>query len=94
MPIGIKDLKDELAEMNQKLGELTKELNDTKITIRESLKLTSDTIKEMSESFTIALKDAMDKMSDVSIQMNIRDTVLKSLGLEGLLPDFLRKKKY
>ena len=88
----LKGLKEELSDMNKNLSELTRELNDTKNTIRESLVLTSDTINEMSKSFTNALKEAMDKMSDMSIQMNIRDTVLKNLGLDSLLPDFLKKK--
>jgi deoxyxylulose-5-phosphate synthase len=79
--------------MKESMDELTKELHQTNITIKDSLKLTSDTIKEMTESFTKALKEAMEKMSDMSIQMNVRDSILKSLGLEYLVPDFLKKKK-
>lgn len=93
MPFGIKDLKKELSEMNSKLGELTKELNETKNTIRDSLKLTSDTIKEMTTEFSKSIKDVMNKMTDMSIHMNIRDNILENLGLSTLLPDFLKKKK-
>ena len=93
MPIGIKDLKDELSEMNKNLTELTKELNETKTTIKESLKLTSDTIKNMTVDFSKALNDAMNKMADMSIHMNVRDTILENLGLDNILPNFLKKKK-
>jgi len=93
MPIGIKDLKDEFSKMNSNLEELTKEINDTKITIRDSLKLTSDTLKEMTNEFTKALKDVMIRMSDMSVQMNVRDSIISSLGIESLIPDFLKKKK-
>jgi hypothetical protein len=57
------------------------------------LKLTSETIKEMSKAFSKALEDAMKNMQEMKIQMDIRDTVLKSLGIEGIIPDFLKKKK-
>jgi phosphoribosyl-dephospho-CoA transferase len=90
---GIKELKAELTEMNANIAELAKELHETNITIRESLQLTSDTIKEMTESFSKALKDAMEKVSDMSIQMNVKDSILKSLGINGLVPDFWKKKK-
>ncbi|MFX0069637.1 MAG: hypothetical protein ACFFAO_00890 [Candidatus Hermodarchaeota archaeon] len=90
---GIKELKDELSEMNSKLSDLTQELHETKLTIRESLKLTSDTINEMTISFTKALKDAMEKVSDMKIQMNVKDSILKSLGIDDFVPDFLKKKK-
>jgi hypothetical protein len=93
MPMGIKDLKEELAEMNLKLGELTKELKETKNTIRESLNLTSDSLKEMMSEFSKSLKEAMNKMADMSIHMNVRDNILENLGLDKLLPDFLKKKK-
>jgi len=90
---GIKELKAELTEMNANIAELAKELHETNIIIRESLQLTSDTIKEMTESFSKALKDAMEKVSDMSIQMNVKDSILKSLGINGLVSDFWKKKK-
>jgi SMC interacting uncharacterized protein involved in chromosome segregation len=90
---GIKELKEELSEMNLKISELTQELHDTKLTIKESLKLTSDTINEMTISFTKALKEAMEKVSDMKIQMNVKDSILKSLGIDDFVHDFLKKKK-
>jgi methyl-accepting chemotaxis protein len=90
---GIKELKEELSEMRISMEKLTEELHETNLAIRESLKLTSQTIKEASERFSKALEDTMERMSDVTIQMNIRDTILKSLGIEGMIPDFLKKKK-
>jgi methyl-accepting chemotaxis protein len=86
---GIKELKGELSEMRKSMDRLTKELHETNIVIRESLNLTSQTIKEMSKTLEKTIKT----MSDLTIQMNIRDTVLKSLGLDGMIPDFLKKKK-
>lgn len=86
---GIKGLKGELSEMRKSMDRLTNELHETNITISESLKLTSQAIKEMSKT----LEKTMKTMSDLTIQMNIRDNILKSLGLDGMIPDFLKKKK-
>ncbi len=90
---GIKELKEELSEMRTSMDRLTEELHETNLAIRESLKLTSETIREASETFSKALEDAMNRMSDLTIQMNIRDTILKNLGIDGMIPDFLKKKK-
>jgi methyl-accepting chemotaxis protein len=90
---GIKELKEELSEMRNSMEKLTEELHETNLSIRESLKLTSETIREASEKFSKALEDTMARMSDLTIQMNVRDTILKSLGIEGMIPDFLKKKK-
>jgi hypothetical protein len=68
-------------------------LHETNVAIRESLKLTSDTIKEMSQNFSITLENTLKIMQDMKIQMDIRDTIIKSLGLEGVIPEFLKKKK-
>ena len=68
-------------------------MDETNLTIRESLKLTSQTIKEASEKFSKALEDTMKIMSDLTIQLNVRDTVLKNLGIDGMIPDFLKKRK-
>ncbi|MHA2035194.1 MAG: hypothetical protein ACW972_08855 [Promethearchaeota archaeon] len=85
----IKELKRELTELRSTMDKLTIELHEINITIRDSLKMTSETIREMSKS----LEATMRTMSDLTIQMNIRDTVLKSLGLDRVIPDFLKKKK-
>jgi hypothetical protein len=86
---GIKEIRKELTELRSSMNKLTEELHETNITIRESLKLTSETIKEMSKSLDATMKT----MSDLTIQMNIRETILKSLGIDGMIPDFLKKKK-
>ena len=75
------------------LSELTRELQETKLVIRESLNLTSNTIKEMTIKFSDSLRDVMEKMSDMNIQMNVKDSILKSFGLDGIVPDFFKKKK-
>jgi len=90
---GIKELKEELSDMRSSMEKLTEELHETNLAIRESLQLTSQAIKEASETFSKALEDAMSRMSDLTVQMNIRDTILKNLGIDGMIPDFLKKKK-
>lgn len=86
---GLKEFKKELSELRTSMDRLTIELHEINITIRDSLNQTSETIKEMSKS----LDATMRTMSDLTIQMNIRETVLKSLGLDGIIPDFFKKKK-
>ena len=86
---GIKDIKNELSELRITIEKLTKELQNTNVTIRESLNLTAQTIKEMSKT----LGNSMKAMSDMTIQMNLRDTILKNLGIDGIVPGFLKKKK-
>jgi hypothetical protein len=44
-------IKEELTEMRKAMEKMTQELHETNVAIRESLKLTSDTIKEMSHLF-------------------------------------------
>jgi methyl-accepting chemotaxis protein len=86
-------IKDELANMRKAMESMTSELHETNMAIRESLKLTSDTIKEMSQNFSVTLENTLKTMQDMKIQMDIRDTIIKSLGIEGMIPDFLKKKK-
>ena len=78
-------------DMSTSMKEMTQELNSTNQAIRESLRVTSEAIIAMKDSFTVALSDAMEKMTTMSIQMNVKDSLIKSLGLEGILPDFLKK---
>jgi len=85
-------LKEELSEMRKTMEKLTTELHETNLAIRESLKLTSDTIKEMSDTFSKTLGDTLKVMQDMRVQVDIRDSVLKGLGIEGLIPEFLKKK--
>lgn len=86
---GIKDIKNELSALRVSIDKLTDEIHVTNITIKESLQTTSQTIKEMSK----ALEATMKTMSDLTIQMNIRESILKSLGIDGMIPDFLKTKK-
>ena len=86
---GIKDIKREIFELRITIEKLTEELHTTNVTIRESLNLTSQTIKELSKTLGNSLK----AMSDMTIQMNLRDTILKNLGIDGMIPGFLKKKK-
>ncbi len=85
-------LKEELSEMRKTMEELTAELHETNLSIRESLKLTSDTIKEMSDTFSRSLGDTLKVMQDMRVQVDVRDSVLKSLGIEGLIPDIFKKR--
>jgi hypothetical protein len=85
-------MKRELSEMRKTIERLTSELHETNLAIRESLKLTSDTIKEMSDTFSKTLGDTLKVMQDMKVQVDVRDSVLKSLGIEGLIPDLFKKK--
>ena len=87
-------LKRELSEMRKTIEDLTSELHETNVAIRESLKLTSDSIKEMSETFAKTLGDTLKVMQDMKVQVDVRDSVLKSLGIEGLIPDIFKKKTW
>lgn len=86
-------IKEELTEMRKAMEKMTQELHETNLAIRDSLKLTSDTIKEMSQNFSETLENTLKIMQDMKIQMDIRDTLIKSLGLEGVIPEFLKKRK-
>ncbi len=86
-------MKRELSEMRKTMENLTSELRETNLAIRESLKLTSDTIKEMSATFSKTLGDTLKVMQDMRVQIDIGDSVLKSLGIDGLIPDLFKKKK-
>jgi len=85
-------LKEELSEMRKSMEALTAELHETNLAIRESLKLSSDTIKEMSDTFSKTLGDTLKVMQDMRVQVDVRDSVLKSLGIEGFIPEIFKKK--
>ena len=86
-------LNKELSEMRKSIEDLTAELHETNLAIRESLKTTSEAINEMSVAFTKTLGDTLEVMQDMRVQIDVRDSVLKSLGIEGLIPDLFKKKK-
>ncbi len=86
-------MKHELSEMRKAMKDLTSELRKTNLAIRESLKLTSDTIKEMSDTFSKTLGDTLKVMQDMRVQIDVKDSVLKSLGIDSLIPDLFKKKK-
>jgi len=80
------------SEISKSMKEMTTELHETNLSIRDSLKVTSHSIQAMSDNFSEALEKAMDKMAHMSMEINVKDTLLKSLGLDNLIPDFLKKK--
>ncbi len=86
-------MKHELSEMRKAMEDLTSELRKTNLVIRESLKLTSDSIKEMSDTFSKSLGDTLKVMQDMRVQIDVKDSVLKSLGIDSLIPDLFKKKK-
>ena len=86
-------VKEELHEMRKSIEKMSEELHETNIAIRESLQLTSDTITKMSENFSKTLTESLQIMRDMKIQMDIKDTIFKTLGINGLLADFLKRKK-
>ena len=85
-------LKRELSEMRKTVEKLTAELHETNVAIRESLQLTSDSIMEMSKTFSKTLGDTLRVMQELKVQVDVRDSVLKSLGIDGLIPDLFKKK--
>lgn len=86
-------IKEELKEMRKSIEKMAEELHETNKAIRESLQLTSDTIKDMSENFSKTLTESLQIMRDMKIQMDIKDTIFKTLGIDGILSDFLKRKK-
>lgn len=85
-------LNRELSEMRKTMEELTTELHETNLAIRESLKMTTEAIKEMSETFAKTLGDTLKVMQDMRVQIDVRDSVLKSLGIDNIIPDLFKKK--
>ncbi len=85
-------LKDEMSEMRKSMEKMTLELHETNLAIRESLQLTSNAVKEMSESFTKMLGETLKAMQDMKVKVDISDTILDRLGIEGLIPDIFKKK--
>jgi len=78
--------------MRKSMEKMTLELHETNLAIRESLQLTSDTIKEMNESFSKMLGETLKAMQDMKVRIDISDNILSRLGIEGLLPDIFKKK--
>ncbi len=78
-------IKHELSEMRKSIDKMANELHDTNKAIRESLQLTSDTIREMSENFSKTLEESLKIMRDMKIQMDIKDTIFKTLGIDSFL---------
>jgi methyl-accepting chemotaxis protein len=85
-------LKDEMSEMRKSMEKMTSELHETNLAIRESLQLTSESIKEMNESFTKMLGETLKAMQDMKVKVDISDTIYNRLGIEGLIPDIFKKK--
>lgn len=90
---GFKDLTNELSEMKVSIENLTNELQEVKITIAESLKLATDAMKDLSENFSNTMGDVIKQMSEMKVQVDIKDNILKTLGIDTVLPDFLKKRK-
>jgi len=80
-------LKDEISEMRKSMEKMTSEIHETNLAIRESLQLTSDTIKEMNESFSKMLGETLKAMQDMKVKVDISDTIYG-----GLIPDIFKKK--
>lgn len=90
---GFKELTNELAEMKVTIENLTKEIQEVNSTIKDSLKLATEAMKELSDTFSTTMGDVMKNMSEMKIQMDLKDTILKNLGIDNVLPDFLKTKK-
>jgi len=80
-------------QISKSMDNISITLQETNETIRESLKITSNTIQKMSETFSNAMENALKNMGEMKIQMDVRDTILKSLGIDGIISDFFKKRK-
>ncbi len=47
----------------------------------------------MSNTFSKTLVYTLKVMQDMRVQVDVRDSVLKSLGIESLIPDIFKKKR-
>jgi len=87
--MGMKDLQKELVAMRKSMDKMTEEIHETNKIIQESLGATSKSIQSLSASLSKMVEETM----NLKVQMDIKDTVLKSLGLDGVIPDFLKRRK-
>jgi hypothetical protein len=87
--MGLKDLREELLAMRQSMEKMTEEIHETNKILRESLGTTSESI----QSLTASLSKMVEETMNLKIQMDIKDTIMKSLGIDGVIPDFLKRRK-
>ena len=87
--MGMKDLQKELLAMRKSMEKMTQEIHETNKIIQESLGATSKSIQSLSTSLSKMVEETM----NLKVQMDIKDTILKSLGIDGVIPDFLKRKK-
>jgi hypothetical protein len=87
--MGLKDLREELLAMRQSMEKMTEEIHETNKILRESLGATSESI----QSLTASLSKMVEETMNLKVQMDIKDTILKTLGIDGVIPDFLKRRK-
>ena len=87
--MGLKDLREELFAMRQSMEKMTEEIHETNKILRESLGTTSKSIQELTASLSKMVEETM----NLKIQMDIKDTIMKTLGIDGVIPDFLKRRK-
>lgn len=87
--MGLKDLQKELIEMRKSIEKMAEEIHETNKIIQESLGTTSKSIQSLSASLSKMVEETM----NLKVQMDIKDTILKSLGIDGVIPDFFKRKK-
>jgi hypothetical protein len=87
--MGLKDLREELLAMRQSMEKMTEEIHETNKILRESLGKTSESIQALTASLSKMVEETM----NLKVQMDIKDTIMKSLGIDGVIPDFLKRRK-
>ena len=87
--MGLKDLREELLAMRQSMEKMTEEIHETNRILRESLGATSESI----QSLTASLSKMVEETMNLKIQMDIKDTIMKTLGIDGVIPDFFKRRK-
>lgn len=95
--LGIKELNSQIKElsdivnnvanrMSNSLDNTTSEINKTNIAIRDSLEKATEAIKDMA--------DVVGKVVGIlTLGGDARNSLIKSLGIENLIPDFFKKKE-
>jgi phage-related minor tail protein len=87
--MGLKDLREELLAMRESMEKMTDEIHETNNILRESLGTASKSIQALTDSLSKMVEETM----NLKIQMDIKDTIMKSLGIDGVIPDFLKRRK-
>ena len=72
-------MKAEISELNINIIDLKKEINETKIVINDSLRLTSNTLKEIMSEFSKTVEKFIEQMIEMNKKLSIKDNILQNI---------------